>query len=255
MAKTKVLLTGGDGRIGSHVVPKLQEWFDLRNFSIRPVETDPDTIIGDIQDYDALKKAMDGVEAVIHLAATSDEAPFIEELVPNNVIGLYNTFRACVECGVRRLIFASTCQTVMSYPADHTVELADPVRPVSHYGCTKVLGEVMGRYYHDHKGLEFIAIRIGWFQSYDSDRLKKGGGARSLWLSPKDAANLFRCAVEKPDVGFAIVFGTSITEKEWLSRTPAREVLGFEPEDDVVRLYPINKEPEARVPGTENWNL
>jgi hypothetical protein len=100
-----------------------------------------------------------------------------------------------------------------------------------------------------------VAVRIGWFHSYDSDRLAKGGGARSLWLSPRDAANLFRRAVEHPGVGFAIVFGTSITEQEWLSRRPARELLDFEPEDDVTKLYPKNEEPGHRYSGTKNWGL
>ncbi len=96
----------------------------------------------------------------------------------------------------------------------------DPPRPSSLYGATKVFGEVLGRYYHDRWGIEFVGIRIGWFQPYDSPLLRKEPGARNIWLSPGDAVRLFGRAIEKENVGYALVFGTSITQFERLSRRP-----------------------------------
>jgi uronate dehydrogenase len=107
------------------------------------VPGDPNTILGDIQDFDALRAAMAGVDVVVHLAATSDEAPFLEQLVPNNVVGLYNTYEAARQAGVRRIVFASTCQTMLSYPREATVDVLDPPRPSSMYGATKVFGETL----------------------------------------------------------------------------------------------------------------
>lgn len=255
MSKLKVLLTGGGGRVGPHLVPRFQEWFALRNFDLKPVPGDPETRIGNIQDFAALKSAMDGIDVVVHLAATADEAPFLDELVPNNVIGLYNAFQAAHEAGVRRMVFASTCQTVLSYPSDRTVQITDPVRPVTLYGATKVLGEAMGRYYHDHEGMEFVGVRIGWFLDYETPELKDSASHRALWLSPRDAAELFRRAIEQPDVGYALVFGTSITAIEWLSRASAREILGFEPQDDVVKMYGAGEPLAPRDPATGRWGL
>jgi nucleoside-diphosphate-sugar epimerase len=238
MGKMPVLVTGISGRIGKHIFPAFQEAYDLRTLDRSPTELDPDVIISDLQDLNVLKEAMQGVEVVLHLAATSDEAPFVENLVPNNVVGVYNVFQAAHEAGVRRMVFASTVQTVGMYPRDHTIEITDPVRPITLYGATKVLGEVMGRWYHDTKGMEFVGIRIGWFHPYDSPALRDNDGARSIWFSPRDAVRLFRCAIEKPEVGYALVFGTSKTEFERLSLKTARELLGYEPEDDVTKLYP-----------------
>jgi nucleoside-diphosphate-sugar epimerase len=144
---------------------------------------------------------------------------------------LYNTYQAAREAGVRRIVFASTCQTMLAYPRDATVDVDDPPRPSSMYGATKVFGETLGRCYHDEHGMEFVGVRIGWFQAYDSEHLRKNGPG-SLWLSPRDCVSLLRAAIETPDVGYALVNGTSRTDREFLSLRSARERLGWEPRDD-----------------------
>jgi uronate dehydrogenase len=236
MTRIKVLLTGTGGRIGQYLTPAFREVYDLRTLDRQASRVDPNPVLSDLQDMTVLREAMQGCDVVVHMAATSDEAPFVENLVPNNVVGVYNIFQAALETGVRRVVFASTVQTVGFYPHDHNIRITDPVRPVTLYGATKVLGEVMGRYYHDRHGLEFVGIRIGWFQPYDSEHLRRHAGARSIWLSPGDAIRLFRRAVEAPHVGFVLAFGTSKTSFERLSLAPARELLGYEPQDDVATI-------------------
>ena len=230
--KHSVLLTGPGGRIGPHILPTFKERFNLRVLDLKPIPEVEDSIVADLSSIETLTKAMEGCDCVVHLAATSDEAPFVEQLVPNNVIGLYNIFEAARAAGVKRVVFASTVQAVSYYPREHQVQATDLPRPVTLYGATKALGEVMGRYYHDKHGLEFIAVRIGWFLNYDAEPLRKGWG-RDVWLSPRDAASLFARCVEARDIGYAIVHATSKTEFERLSLAPARELLGWEPYDDV----------------------
>ncbi len=234
----KVLLTGTGGRIGKYMTPAFREWFDLRTLDRASSEVDPDPIISDLQDVEILKGAMEGCETVVHMAATSDEAPFLENLVPNNVVGLYNVFEAARETGVKRIVFASTVQTVGFNPPDVTIEVTDPVRPVTLYGATKVLGEVMGRFYHDKHGIEFVGVRIGWFHPYDSEALRTSTGARQLWLSPNDCNSLFRRAVEQPEIGYVLCFATSKTSFERLSLKPAKELLDWEPADDIAAFPP-----------------
>lgn len=236
----KVLLTGAGGRIGPHILPAFQERYDLRVLDRSPISGLDDVIISDLQDVNVLKTAMEGVDVVVHLAATADEAPFIDDLVPNNVIGLYNILQSAVDVGVKRFVFASTVQTTRPWQSPLPVRAADPPRPVSLYGATKAFGENMGRYYHDKYGLQFIAVRIGWFQAYDSPELKRNGGASAIWLSPADAVQVLQKAVETPDVGYAVVFATSKTSKEVLSLQEARDILGYAPLDD-VRDYGATK--------------
>ena len=248
MPKLKVLLTGAGGRVGRHLVGPFQEQYDLRTLDRRRVPGDPNAVLADLQDFPALKAAMKDIDVAVHLAATPDEAPFVENLVPNNVVGLYNVFQAALEAKVRRIVFASTCQTVLGQPWDHTISIADPVRPCSMYGATKVFGEALGRFYHDRHKMQFVGIRIGAFQAYDSPHLLKSSGTRALWLSPRDAVSLFRRAIEKENVGYALVFGTSITEWELLSRKEAKELLDYEPQDDVVKLCgPVRKGKNGRT--------
>ena len=231
MSKLKVLITGPGGRIGPHILPSLSERYDLRLLDRNPVPGYPETVISDLQDSAVLRSAMEGCDAVIHLAATADEAPFLENLLPNNIVGMYNMLQAAVDSGVRRFVFASTVQTVRSHQMVQPVTVIDPPRPVSIYGVTKVFGETLGRYYHEKFGLEFVAVRIGWFQPYDSQFLRDGRHIGRIWLSPRDAAQILQRAVDTPDVGYAVVWATSKPDQEVLSLREAREVLGYEPQD------------------------
>jgi uronate dehydrogenase len=237
MAKLKVLVTGTQGRVGPQLTAPWRERYDLRTFDLKADLDDPTAFQGDLQDVEVLKRAMEGVDVVVHLAATADEAPFIEDLVPNNIIGLHNTFQAALEAGVRRMVFASTVQAMSNGLSQReNVSALDPPRPSSLYGTTKAYGEVLGRYYHDKHGLEFVAIRIGAFQPYDSELLKRRR-LIDIWLSPHDAIQLFQKAIETPGVDYAVVHGTSRTPVERMGLAEAREVLGYEPMDNAEDYF------------------
>ena len=240
----RVLLTGAGGRIGPSILPRFRERYQLRLLDRQPIPGGEPTILSDLSDPEILDDAMEGIDVVVHLAATSDEAPFIENLVPNNVVGLYNVLEAAKNRRVRRVVFASTVQAVGFHPAGKTIFGSDNPRPVTLYGCTKALGETMGRFFHDKYGMEFVALRIGWFLAPDAPQLRRYQGARDVWLSPRDAAGILAAAVEKPSVGYAVINATSKTQFERLSRSELKDVLGYEPVDD-VNTIPFEPDPEA----------
>jgi len=237
MSRLKVLLTGPGGRVGPHILPTFLERYDLTVVDLKPVDGIESTIITDLQDRELLKNAMVGVDVVVHLAATSDEAPFVEQLVPNNVVGMYNVVEAAREAGVRRVVFASSVHTVNGRVQTVPVHPSESPSPTTTYGVTKVFGEVLGRHYHDKHGLEFIALRIGAFQPYDSPWLARERGPHNIWLSPRDMCQILTLAVEKEGVGYAVVNATSKPRQEYLSLDEAREVLGYEPVDDAADYY------------------
>lgn len=232
MKAMKVMLTGPSGRVGPHLVEPFRAAYELSTFDRLPSDG-PRHFVGDLSEIEPLRAAMRGVEVVVHLAATSDEAPFVEELVGPNIIGVYNVLEAARLEQVRRVVFASSIQAVGRTPPGEDGAIGTGMLPhaSSFYGATKVMGETMGRLYHDKHGLEFIAIRIGAFEPYDSPKLAHQG-MRNIWLSPRDAARLFRRAIETPGVGYAIVNGTSRCETPRLSLRSAREILGYEPQED-----------------------
>lgn len=231
----KVLLTGPSGRVGPHLAAPFQHKYDLQTFDLAGRGADFE---GDLSEIEPLRAAMRGVDVVVHLAATSDDAPFMAELLPNNVVGLYNTLEAARLENVRRVVWASSVQAVGNSRTDNPsgVTPEDVPHPHNLYGVSKVWGETLGRYYHDKYGLEFVALRVGAFQTYDSDWLRTGA-CETIWLSPRDCAQIFERAIETPGLGFLVANATSRTSRPFLSLESAREALGFEPQDDTRDFY------------------
>ncbi|MBC8142294.1 MAG: NAD(P)-dependent oxidoreductase [Armatimonadetes bacterium] len=238
--RKRVLLTGASGRIGRSVAPALSETFDLRLFDKHDPGDLPGLVVGDLSEREGILPALEGVDTVLHLAAQSTEADFVSMLVPNNVVGLYYFFENAVKAGVKRVVFASTIQAFDRHPHEHTITETDLPRPITLYGATKAFGETMGRWYHDTHGIEFLAVRIGWFLMPDipeeAEMIRTKGGAHRLWLSPADAVQIFTKAVTAPTIGtdgYGIVHATSLPLSERLSLAPARELLGYEPIDSI----------------------
>src|SRR5712691_8610965 len=117
MSRERILVTGPGGRIGPQIVPLLRDHHALRLFDAQklPTVADDEAVQGDIRDFAALRRACEGVKAMVHLAAISDEADFHQSLLPVNLEGVYNAFEAARLAGVQKVIFASTGQTVLNY--------------------------------------------------------------------------------------------------------------------------------------------
>jgi UDP-glucose 4-epimerase len=166
----KVLITGGSGFIGSHVVDRVlaaghePRLFDLVQSPYRPPRS-VDTVVGDIVDPDAVRAALAGCDAAIHLAAVADVDrvaldPTLTERV--NVRGTQVVLEAAREVGVERVLFASTVwvygETNGGAPVDEDTPL--PL-PRHFYTATKLAGELYCSAYRDLYGLEPTILRLG----------------------------------------------------------------------------------------------
>src|ERR671924_674469 len=121
-----------------------------------------DFVAADLTDREAVLRAVDGVEAVVHLGAIRTETSF-DQLVGPNVLGTFNVFDAARRAGVRRVVYASSNHATGFYPVDQRLSGVEPPRPDGLYGTTKAFGEALGRMYSDRFGLEVICLRIGSF--------------------------------------------------------------------------------------------
>lgn len=248
----RVLITGAAGRIGSTLRAGLIGRHDgFRLLDRKPV-TDPradeEVIVGDIEDRAVCVRAVEGVDAMIHLAGAPDATNF-DQMFDVNARGMYNIFEAARKAGVRRIAFASTNHTYGMYPVEHGMTEHDQERPDSFYGVTKVFAEVMLRYYWDKHGIESVSVRIGSFE-------KRPSVQRHLmtWFSHGDTVELFDRALKQPEVGHTIVFGMS-NNKRLKIKHPNWEAIGFKPTDDAESWVEQLKKEGVDVDGPLEWKL
>ncbi|MFE3523761.1 NAD-dependent epimerase/dehydratase family protein [Streptomyces sp. NPDC059161] len=229
-AARTVLLTGAAGGLGTLMRGLLPAYgYELRLLDMLPVPGEPDAITADLADRAALREAVRGVDAVLHLAGISLEASF-DKIVRANIEGTYNLYEAAREEGVRRIVFASSNHAVGFTPrpqgTDPLIPVATAHRPDTFYGLSKAFGEDLAQLYWDKHGLETVSVRIGsCFAEPTSVRML------SIWLSPGDGARLFHAALTAEHVGHTVVYGSSANSRLWWDLSSAR-ALGYEPRDD-----------------------
>jgi uronate dehydrogenase len=231
----RLVITGAAGRIGSVLRHGLQEVADeLCLVDLVEIAADHDrerTVVADLADIDSALVALNGADAVVHLAGIPAEDSF-DRLLGPNFVATYNVFEAARRQRVRRVVFASSNHATGMYPVGKRIGPDDPVRPDTLYGVSKVFGEGLGRLYVDKHGLEVVCLRIGSFR-------ERPQSWRELWtwLSHRDAVALFRAALSAPDVGFITVYGVSANTRGWWDDSNARR-LGYEPRDDAEQFVP-----------------
>lgn len=163
----KVLVTGGSGFIGSHVVDKLiDKGVEVRVYDcvLSSHRNDIEFYQGSILDIDSLTFAMHGIDAVMHLAAVADvkdvyNEPHYSENI--NVRGTINVLEAARKAGVKRVVYGSTTW-VYSEAASNNVDETTPLHAPSHlYTATKLTGEYYCQSYSKLYGMEVTILRYG----------------------------------------------------------------------------------------------
>ena len=216
---------------------RLTDWAEIGD--LRPGE---EYVRADIRDFGSLRPATEGIDCVVHLAAIGNEKRF-PALLEANLLGTYNVFESARQAGVRRLVFASTSHVTGFYPRSTVVRPSDPVRPDTAYGATKIFGEALGRLYADKFDIDVVCVRIGAFSS------QPVAGALEMWLSDRDAVELFARCVRADVGGFLVVYGVSANSRRWWENDAAFATLGYEPRDDAFVVEPIQPARDA-APGS-----
>ena len=171
----KVLVIGGAGFIGSHVVGELLktsvgEVVIYDNFTrgkmsnIAPHLGDSRCRIyshgGDVRDLDLLDDAMKGMDYVVHLAAMwllhCKDYPRTAFHV--NIEGTFNVLEACVRNNIKKLVYSSSA-SVYGDAVEVPMTENHPFNNRNFYGATKIAGEAMCRAYFDRYGLDYVGLR------------------------------------------------------------------------------------------------
>jgi uronate dehydrogenase len=224
----EILITGAAGDVGSHLRRELAGRYKLRLSDRKPITDlakDEQFLQADIASPEGLDAVVRGVEAIVHLGGFSVEGPW-DTILQANIIGCYNVFEAARAAGVKRILFATSNHAVGFYRRDETIDHQVYPRPDSRYGVSKVFGEALGSLYADKYGMEVFNMRIGNVNPRPIDKRRL-----SIWISPRDLAQLVTIGIEHPDVRFEIVYGVSGNQRSWYDNSNA-ERLGYRPQDD-----------------------
>ena len=165
LAGRRVLITGGSGFIGRHMVAGM----GAAGAIVRVVDLQPhpdpevDIVVGDITDPAVLERAFDGgCDSVVHLAALTSVLRSLEQPEPTfrtNVVGTNAVLAAARAAGATSLAFASTNAVTGPMTAPKISE-AGVLRPMTPYGSTKAAGEMLMAAYTASYGLRCACIRL-----------------------------------------------------------------------------------------------
>lgn len=252
MTPQHVLVTGSAGRIGRAAVAELvARGHIVTGYDLKPTPglDEQHSVVAGLGDVEGLQRAMKGINVLIHLAATPDDVRFprgpspddgdnfLNELVPNNIVGLYHIMEIARRASVPRVILASTGQVVDGDLRDgkFPVTPATLPRPRYLYACTKVFLEALGQVYARQHGMHVLAVRLGWCprDSGQVAEISQSELFQDVYLSPGDAGRFFAATVETEKLpGYTVVFATSRFRHQLrYDLTNCRDVLGWQPRD------------------------
>lgn len=177
---TRFLVTGGAGFIGSHIVDLLvTKGFDVRvldnlstgkldNISCHLKSGAVELVEGDIREVKDVKKSLDGVDIVIHMAALVSVPLSVED--PNltfdiNLTGTLHVLRASAESAVKKFVFISSCAVCGDPESLPITELTQP-NPISPYAESKLIGERYCLGFAERGLLQTVVLRF--FNVYGS---------------------------------------------------------------------------------------
>ncbi|MBT2497929.1 NAD(P)-dependent oxidoreductase [Agromyces sp. ISL-38] len=230
----KVVITGAGGIAGTLLRPVLRDRYALVLVDRQPLTAQPGerAVQGDILDRELLLDAFAGATAIVHLAGISTEGGF-EPMIDVNIRGTHTVLEAARECGVRRVLVASSAHAVGAAGIDRAHLLApDDVAPGSFYGASKVAVEAISRVHASKFGMRIVLARIGTVLA--EPRTKR---QLATWLSPDDLGRLVDATVGLQQGGAFPVWAVSANARRWVDLSAGR-VIGYVPRDDSEHFAP-----------------
>jgi nucleoside-diphosphate-sugar epimerase len=240
-ARKRVLITGAAGTVGTALRQQLADRYALRLLfhskipdDVRPQD---EVMVSDVASLGAMLEVTEGVDVIVHLALAGSlrgrtQADRAQQTFDVDMKGIYHIYEAARINRVPTVILAST-NHVTGINEDENIRSSPdmPVRPDSIYGVGKAFGEALGRFYADVHDLRVFCLRIANFNGRDDPGQYYEPG-RSRWLSPRDLGQLVWRCIEAEGLNWGIFYGVSQGAEEKWDISNARELLGYEPQDD-----------------------
>ena len=185
MKQATILVTGGAGYIGSHVVVQLRARgervvvLDDLSRGFRQAVLDTPLVVGQVGDRDTVLRVLreHGVDTVMHFAAYTIVPESVREPLKyygNNTCSTRSLLQCCLERGVKHFVFSSTA-AVYGIPSDGVAAESSPTAPINAYGTSKLMSEWMLRDVSAASSLKHVALR--YFNVAGSDSQCRVGQA------------------------------------------------------------------------------
>jgi UDP-glucose 4-epimerase len=237
-----ILVTGGAGYIGSHILLALEEtphdYFTIDNFSSGSCVLDQAKIIEvDINNYKNLMQLLEDkpIDAIIHLASKSIVADSISnplDYLENNITSSLNIIKLAVAKKIKNIIFSSTA-SVYGNPIDQIISEQHTTQPINPYGDSKLIIEAILKKSYDYYGINSVIFRF--FNVAGADPFGRAGECHepethlipNILNSVKDnhaSLNIFGNDYDTPDgtcvrdyVHVKDIASAHLTAVDWLS--------------------------------------
>jgi len=235
----KVVIYGGNGMLGPHVVKALEGHVEMRLTDLEPFETPHEMVPVDVADPDAVMCAAEGMDAIINLSVLRPHRKIAFDV---NTLGNYNVMRAAVEHDIKRVINTGPHFTVQGAPYtvyDYGIGPEVPPKPSTHlYALSKGLGQEIGRIFTEHYDVYVLCYLF--FNFRDHTDLNPGRN-HPFAVSWRDAGEAFLPGLEIPleDLPSKCeVFNifADLPHRRF-SNEKAKRILGWQPQDLLSHIY------------------
>ncbi len=216
----KVLVTGGSGGLGWHVVAKLGAHHEPTVLDLNPPAQDVPYVRGDVLDIGVVRKALRGQEALVHLAAIDLGVPAEpEQYFGVNVMGTWNVLQAAHEAGIDKAVLVSSVAAsglselrpdfVPEYlPFDET----HPAKPVHPYAVSKRVMEEVAQSFARRGNMTVVCLRpvVIAFAAHVPTMIERSRNPAHRWLaayvSPEDTAEAVSRTLDYTDTRFEVLY-------------------------------------------------
>lgn len=241
----KVLITGGFGKIAKHFIQNFEHKYEI---TVADIVTNSEFFTdkvriekANLMDFSVCSKLCEGIDMVIHLAGIVDPISESDEILETNIKTTQNIFKAAVKAKCKRLIFASSAQTIESYPTDIQVNKNMLVKPKNIYGVLKCFGEALAAYHSYNSGISAICLRIGAYE-FPKDFTEMNARDLSAFLHPDDFNQLLIGCVETENIQYEVLNAISDNRYKRLDISESKEKVGYRPKADAFELFKLIKE-------------
>jgi UDP-glucose 4-epimerase len=256
-------VTGGNGQLGRAVVEELSDGPRITSLDVAPGRAGVLSRYADVTSLESLRHAMEGCDAVIHIAALLQPHDAEDRMFSVNVTGTWNVLQAAGELGIRKVVIISseTASGIINItrvppaaPDYLPVDEAHPLRPAETYGLSKQLGEIAAQSFARRGEMEITVLRptLILFPGWEDYLLRtRAGDDPDLWsyVVVWDVARAVRLALRPSGRPYSLYY---LSARDTFAREPTLDFMQrkFGPIAEIRRPELYRENPHAAI-----WDL